>query len=221
MFLLISFVAALISLYYLGVMADTYNADTTYLTPLMVLLIYSVLSIFRQLKNGVLSFLADDYNYNDSTYYRSYPTNNSYNNSYNNAYRQREEVEYFTVDDKKEKNNVQELIHYPSNKEIREKIKELEDSRWFRFKRGFAAIFGIDITTKYYEKFKKPYKVTTKCTSSNVNKEDNNRFKPNNNFWAAKEITEYNSVTKLMSGRSCEIAIANDNEDTNNNSNDE
>ena len=63
MFLFLSFVVALVSLYYLGVMVDSYNPDTTYLTPLVALLIYSVLTIVRELKKEPISWLSyeDDF----------------------------------------------------------------------------------------------------------------------------------------------------------------
>ena len=48
MFLFLSFVVALVSLYYLGVMVDSYNPDTTYLTPLVTLLVYSLVTLIRE-----------------------------------------------------------------------------------------------------------------------------------------------------------------------------
>lgn len=176
MYLFISFVLALMSLYYIGRMADTYDADTTYLTPLLALLIYSIISIIREIKK-------DDWLYYDDGYYN---TTNRYD--YGGLYSQPIET-----------------THYPSNKEVREKINKLEKSCWFRFRRGFAAFFGIDITAKYY----KPYKTSSKCKviPINGNKDDYSRFAPKNDRWNSREATEYNEVAKLMGKRSCEISF--------------
>jgi hypothetical protein len=71
-------------------------------------------------------------------------------------------------------------------------------------------VFAYDISTKYYEEFKKPYKVNRRgkvvTVNQTVNKEDHRRFQPNNNWLAERENKEYNEVTKLM-GRCCEIAL--------------
>lgn len=182
MYLFISFVVALISLYYIGVMVDTYNADTTYLTPLIILLIYSILSIIRQIRENPLSWLIDDDYYYDSS---------SYNNGYNTK----------TI----------EIVHYPTNNEVRERMKELEKSYWFKIKKNIASIFAIDITKKYYEKYKKPYKINNKCKVANINSSNSNNnyspYAPPSNWWDKKEMEEYNQVAKHMKKRSCEISI--------------
>ena len=225
MFLFLSFVVALISLYYLGVMVDTYNADTTYLTPLVALLIYSILTIIRECKKKPSNWLIDDdYGYDDSYGYNRYQHNSSNQGRSTIVTKANENTEYFTPDVKEKKNNEKELIHYPSNKEVREKIKQLENSRWFRIKRSIASVFAIDITAKYYEEYRKPYKVNGKgkvISINNSGKEDHNRFKPNNNWYIEREMEEYNAVTKLMNGRSCEIALTDGtfDEETNNSEN--
>ena len=221
MFLFLSFVVALVSLYYLGVMVDSYNTDTTYLTPLVALLIYSVLTIVRELKKEPISWLSyeDDFSshpYGDirSSDY-SYGEKTDNHNQWLDTYGSRnskinEKTEYFAPTKKEKKDDEKMLVHYPSSQDVREKMKELEKSRWFRFRRMLGNIFAYDITTKYYEEFKKPYKVNRKgkvvTVNQTVNKEDHSRFQPNNNWWAEKERAEYNAVTKLM-GRSCEIAL--------------
>ena len=75
MYLFLSFVVALVSLYYIGIMVDSRSVDTTYLTPLMVLLMYSVTSIVRELRGKPTSWIADDYYDNDYKY-----RNKSYSN---------------------------------------------------------------------------------------------------------------------------------------------
>lgn len=223
MFAFLSFVVALFSLYYLGMMVDSYNPDTTYLTPLVLLLIYSVLAMIRELRKEPFSWLDDDESYDPYGYYgnngynrgnyqRQYRSQNNRNNSHNEwmekygsrQNRTDENTEYFTVEKKKKQDNEKELTHYPSNSEVREKIKELEKSRWFKFKRGFASFFGIDIT----EQYKKPYKVNEKSKVVPINnKEDHSRFLPPVTWREKQEMEEYNAVAKLMCGRSCEISL--------------
>jgi len=223
MFLFISFVTAIISLYYLGVMADSYNEDTTYLTPIVILLIFSILSIVRELKKNSLSWIA----YDDDDYYRGNAYTNNKGVKQNNIRiyntgshicNSSEKVEYF-LPNKKEKSIDKNIkIHYPSSSEVREKVKELEKSRWFRFKKGFASIFAIDITAKYYKEFKKPYKISRNGKIIPIdNKKSDSRFAPPNSDGKStqqcvynKEKEEYNAVTKLMGNRSCEITLTNE-----------
>lgn len=241
MYLFLSFVVALISLYYLGVMVDTYNPDTTYLTPLVALLIYSILSIIRSLRKESISWL---------TYEDDYGTYNGGNRTYNNSSNQynyakwdyqygskytpksvNEKTEYFTPDKKEKNEDNNQIVYYPSRRDVREKIKELEKSRWFRIKRNLYSLVFIDLTERYREEFKKPYKINRKgkvvSVNQNVNKEDHSRFVPSNNYWANKEKEEYNSVAKLMGKRSCEIALTEEEYavlvqgETNNQNNDE
>ena len=215
MFLFLSFIVAVISLYYLGTMASTYNADTTYLMPLVALLIYSVTNIIRELKRTTEWLLGDEPDYHtyghaggrsDVISYSNYAYNSS---SYNNAdYRyypskHNENVENFVQDKKVNKDNEKVLIHYPSRSEAREKIKELEKSRWFRIRRSFAAFWGIDITEKYY----KPRKVKSDEKVKSFHKEDNSRYMPP---LVKRECEEYNEVAKFV-GRSCEIAFNDEN----------
>jgi len=229
MFLFLSFIVALIALYYLGVMTDAYNPDTTYLTPLVTLLVYSLVTLIREVRKGsFFSWLLGEDNYD----YYHYPENpgynggynSNYNGGYNNGYtyhskssndwssRQESTIECFLPDKEVEKDNTKELTHYPSNQEVRDKMSELEKSRWFRIKRSVGGVFGIDVEGKYREEFKKPYKTNEKVTvkqqpTTNTNREDHNRFKPNNEWWTEKETREYNEVAKHV-GRSCEIALA-------------
>jgi hypothetical protein len=210
MYLFLSFVLALASLYYLGVMADSPTADTTYLTPLMGLLIYSIITIVRELRKDPVSWLAGDY-YDDECYYHR--NTQSYSNRYSsnsNTYGKRnadEKVECFIQDKKVKKEDSKEIIHYPSNSEVREKIKELNKSWWFRQKKAFAGIFAIDIEEKYVKKFKQPIvRNKTNCKVKPIAKrEDHTRYMPNQT-WQDKEETEYNEVVKHI-GRCCEIAF--------------
>ena len=218
MYLFLSFVVALISLYYLGVMVDSYNPDTTYLTPLVGLLIYSILSIVRELKKEPLSWLSygddyDTYQYRGGGSYHTTDNHNQWLDTYGSRTNKvNEKTEYFAPSKKEKSNDDKELVHYPSNSEVREKIKELEKSRWFRLKRSICGVFAYDITDKYYEEYKKPYKVNRRgkvvSAASNNSKEDHSRFQPTNNWFAEKEREEYNAVTKLMGRRSCEIALS-------------
>ena len=76
MFLFLSFIVALIALYYLGVMTDAYNPDTTYLTPLVTLLVYSLVTLIREVRKGSFSsWLLGEDNYD----YYHYPNHNYYN----------------------------------------------------------------------------------------------------------------------------------------------
>jgi len=213
MFLFLSFVVAVISLYYLGVMASTYGSDTTYLMPLVALLIYSITNIIRELKNTTEWLLGDEPDYNSYSYrndrnnvrtYADSVCSSSYNRSTTTDYVYRptkpnERTENFVQDKKVNKDDEKFLIHYPSRSEAREKIKELEKSRWFRIKRSFAGFFGVDITEKYY----KPRKVKSSVKVKSINKEDDSRFMPQIN---KREYEEYNAVAKFV-GRSCEIAF--------------
>lgn len=173
MYLLLSFIVALVAIYYISIMSNSYNADTTYLTPIVILVIYSILSIIRELKREDNSYCHYGNDYGAYGY-----------DYYGNVEHYKKKHNYYT----------EEVIHYPTREEVREKIKKLEDSRWFRFKRDIADIFGIDITKKYYKKYKKPYK------------EKHNRFYPSDDSSFMKKTNEYNSVVKHI-GRSCEITF--------------
>jgi len=220
MYIFLSFIIALVSLYYIAVMCSGYNTDTTSLTPAVILLIYSIWSIIRDVKKEDDAFYNNTWynNRNNEDYYtgRGYNTNRNYNSqstTYGGSYssiRENVNTEYFTPDRKVEKSNEKELTHYPTRSEVRAKIKELEKSRWFRFKRSVASIFAIDITEKYYEKYKTPYKVSKNSVVTPINKEDNSRYMPNNSYVSMREkeeIDTYNSISKLV-GRSCEISLS-------------
>lgn len=226
MFLFLSFVVALVSLYYLGVMADTYNPDTTYVVPLVTLLVYSILTIIREInKSSFTSWLLGDDNYGYYQYPKTpeYNYNGGYNSGYTyhaknssssvNDWRSKQEstVECFLPDKEVEKIDTKELIHYPSNQEVREKMNELEKNGWFRIKRSVGDVLGMDVEGQYREKFKRPYKtnekVTVKAQPTTINKEDHNRFKPKTAWREEMEKKEYNEVAKHV-GRSCEIAVS-------------
>lgn len=214
MFLLLSFIVAIMSLYYIGVIIDTPNADTTFITPLVIMLIYSVLSMVREARK--LNWFDDDNEYYHNPnygYYNDIPSNGYHNarsSSYSGGYNSRTNinVETFTPDRRSKADDTKELVHYPSRSEVRDKIKSLEKSRWFRLKRSVASFFGIDITEKYYEAYKKPYNSNQRCKV-----EDNTRYMPKNTWYNQRETEEYNEVTKLM-GRSCEIAFGEQELDT-------
>ena len=120
--------------------------------PAVVLLIYSLVAIIREVK------LNDEEFYNTNNIPRSnsnwwsgdyYDYNTPAARNVTNAYRT---VETFKNDKKeREKEDRPMVLHYPSKKEAREKIAELEKSWWWRVKRNVAAFFSYDITAKYYE----------------------------------------------------------------------
>ncbi len=93
------------------------------------------------------------------------------------------------------------VYHYPSNKEVREKIAELEKSRWWRIKRKLYSIVGVDITYKLYKPGYKRLETSAKVDS----KEDHSRFMPSARTWNP-DADEYNKVAKLLA-RSCDIAF--------------
>lgn len=215
MFTFLSFLLVIMALYYLGVMADTYNADTTYLTPLIAFLIYVIICIIREGKRGSMSWLFGEDTYdeygnrinqssNQYVHYNTNSNNNSYNSCWNSQYNSRafEKVEYYTPNKKEKTDDVKELVHYPSNREVREKIKELEKNRLWRLKRDAASVFGVDITEKYY----KPTKVKENTVVKPIQKEDETKYMPRTSWVSEREKTEYNEVAGRV-GRSFEIAI--------------
>lgn len=221
MHLFLSFVNVILSLYYLGVMADNHNTDLTSITPAVALLLYSMATIIRELKRSGGNWLLgeettyDRYNepydysgYNRSTYKpkttvtREYDNDDWFGKSCSIA-KNSEKTEYFAPDVKKKNiDDEKELVHYPSRQEVREKIKALEKSRWFRIHRSIGNFFGYDITLKYY----KPRKVKSGEKVKPFNKENNSRYMPNNSYIIEREMKEYNEIVKYV-GRSCEIAI--------------
>ena len=224
MYLFLSFVNVILSLYYLGVMADNHNTDVTSIAPAVALLLFSMATLIRELKKKGSDWLFGE----EPTYgrYEDSYGGGCYNSNYNgNAYKPKttasreyanddwlgkscsvtksyEKTEYFTPDVKKKADEEKELVHYPSHSEIRVKIAELEKSRWFRIKRSLASFIGFDITAKYY----RPTKTKRAGTVKPINKEDNSRYMPTNNYIVEREMKEYNEIVKYV-GRSCEIAI--------------
>ena len=209
MYLLLSFIVAFISLYYLGEISTGYNSDAT--TPIITLFIYSIVSIIKEVKKN------DDFSY-DNTYHRN--SNGFYDDIYDEGYGSRsyntnwgknhnvssvknESVEVFAPN-KKDKKKIDEkslVYRYPSNKEVREKIAELEKSRWWRMKRSVYASIGIDITEDLWKPGYKRLETSAKVSS----KEDHSRFMPSASTWNP-DADEYNKVAKLLA-RSCDIAF--------------
>ena len=204
MFAFISIIVCLLSLYYLGSMVSAYSLNSDYTMPAVILLIYSLVAIIREIK------LNDEEFYNTNNIPRSnsgWWRNDGYDynspSAYNvtNAYRT---VETFKNDKKeREKEDRPMVLHYPSKKEAREKIAELEKSWWWRVKRSIAAFFSFDITAKYYEPRYVKQEVAVK------GKEDDSRFMPNNTTTCHKTIfkdAEYDRVAKFI-GRSFDVAM--------------
>jgi len=222
MYVFLSFVMVFIAIYYLDMMADSYNPDTTYTTPLVALLIYSVLSIVRHFNNfNFKKWLYGDYDYDNREYYSSQTRydNEYYNGTYSNrtngnksvyTRNNNEQTEYFAKDKEKEKTYTKELIHYPTKNEVREKIQELRKNRWFKIKCDACDVFGYDLTEKYRKKFQEPITISSKYKVKTVNNEDDSIYIRTNDRWKKRsneEMKEYNSVTKHM-GRSFEISFA-------------
>ena len=203
MFAFISIIVCLLSLYYLGSMVSAYSLNSDYTMPAVVLLIYSLVAIIREVK------LNDEEFYNTNNIPRRnsnwwsgdyYDYNVPSARNVTNAYRT---VETFKDDKKaREKEDRPMVLHYPSKKEAREKIAELEKSWWWRVKRSVAAFFSYDITAKYYEPRYVKQEVAVK------GKEDNTRYMPNNNTLIHRNNNdaEYNKVAKFI-GRSFDIAM--------------
>lgn len=204
MHLFLSFVNVILSLYYLGVMADNHNTDLTSITPAVALLLYSIATIIRELKrSGGNWLLGEETTYKpNTTVTREYDNDDWFGKSCSIT-KNSEKTEYFAPDVKKKNiDDEKELVHYPSRQEVREKIKVLEKSRWFRIHRSIASFLGYDITLKYY----KPRKVKSSEKVKSFNKENNSRYMPNNTYVIEREMKEYNEIVKYV-GRSCEIAI--------------
>lgn len=203
MFAFISIIVCLLSLYYLGSMVSAYSLNSDYTMPAVILLIYSLVAIIREIK------LNDEEFYNSNNIPRRnsnwwsndyYDLNTPIAHNVTNAYRT---VETFKDDKKaREKEDRPMVLHYPSKKEAREKVAELEKSWWWRMKRSVAAFFSYDITAKYYEPRYVKEEVVVK------GKEDNTRFMPNNNtlVYRNSNDAEYNKVAKFI-GRSFDIAM--------------
>jgi hypothetical protein len=110
--------------------------------PAVILLIYSLVAIIREIKLNDEEF----YNSNNITRRNSnwwsgdyYDYNVPSARNVTNAYRT---VETFKDDKKaREKEDRPMVLHYPSKKEAREKVAELEKSLWWRMKRSVAAFF--------------------------------------------------------------------------------
>ena len=204
MFAFISIIVCLLSLYYLGSMVTAYSLNSDYTMPAVILLIYSLVAIIREVK------LNDEEFYNNNRIPRS--NSNWWNDDYynynvpsarnvTNAYRT---VETFKDDKKaREKEDRPMVLHYPSQKEARETIAKLEQSWWWRIKKSIAAFFSYDITAKYYE----PRYVRQEVVAKG--KEDDSRFMPNNTTTCHNTIfndAEYDKVAKFI-GRSFDVAM--------------
>lgn len=184
MHLLLSLTVTFVALYYLSVMGDQYDPDTTYLIPILALLVYSVINVVKDWKELKSSWFADDFFGSDPYNDIIDPSYSNYNNfSYENG-------------------NVTVHKHYPSNEEVRGKINNLRKSRWFRIRRDIVGFFGIDLEDRYRKKFKKPRTIAKEYKV----KSDNRRYMPNHWCKSDVERTEYNNVAKHV-GRSCEITF--------------
>ena len=185
MYLFLSFIVALISLYYLGELSAGINNDAT--APIITLFIYSIVTIIKEVKRDDSYIYGDDvyhgsnrgwYNdiYDDDYYTgRSYNTNWGKNHNVNSI--KNESVEVF-VPDNKDKKKVDDrplVYHYPSQKEVREKVAELEKSKWWRIKRTLYSLIAIDIT----EDLKQPSYKRLENAPKVVSKKDHSRFMPN------------------------------------------
>ena len=215
MFLFLSFIVAIVALFILSDMASShYYYSEQNFSAAIVLLIYSLVCIIKGIRESASSFFDDD----------DYFTNNSRMNSYSQKYNHNyygdivdnrndwldkygsRNIETFAPDKKEEKNTERpKVLHYPSNKEIRDKISDLEKSRWWRIKRGFCSFFAIDITESFYEPTYIEEEVAVKAK-----KENHSRYMPGNDWIREKENKEYNEVAKRLS-RSCDIAFDGEN----------
>lgn len=216
MFLFLSFLVAISALIMLGDMATSYY-PTSNPAAVVTLLIYSFVCIVREVKKEDDMYFDDfngGYNRNYSSNWKgnTYAGNNSYNNNaygYNNI-KPNEKVEVFAPDKKEESKDDDrpKVLHYPSQKEARDKIAELSKSRWWRGKRKLMAFLGVDITKKFYQ----PTYVKEEVAVKGNSKEDHSRFMPkqtnsnNVGWWQKQETEEYNIVAKRV-GRSCDIAF--------------
>ena len=205
MFLFLSFVVAIVSIFLLGdIVTCPNNSSEPNATGVIILLVYSLVCIIKDLKDKD-DYLFDDYrpyNHNYNGFNNTFDYNNCSNN-YGNNYLQRN-VEVFAPDEKKEKKNKErpKVLHYPSNREVREKITELEKDWKWRVKRDVLSVFGVDIT----ESFHKPSYEEEKASVKAVN--ENARYMPGTYNWAKNE--EYNNVAKYV-GRCCDIAFDGEN----------
>ena len=193
--------------------------------PIVMLLIYSIVCIIKEIREKEDSLFGYENPYTDYHTYDYTPSNtksnwvsnsggydrhNEWLDKYGSVSTKRignDKVEVFAPNKKEE--SVKEerplVYHVPSKKEARDKIAELEKDWKWRLKRGLCSFIGIDITEKYY----KPHYVKESPVVKAIKKEDHSRFMPNNE-WQARKIQEeneaYNKVTRSLS-RSCDIAF--------------
>ena len=226
MFLFLSFIVAIMAIFYLADAATSYTSQDA--TAAVALFIYSLVCIIRELKAKEDSFFYDDGFYRDhrtttrtynksynSTYGYDYYDNDSYIATRDNSWKAKDTVEVFAPDKKKEKKDdtrPQTEYHYPSKQEVRDKIAKLSKSRMWRIKRKFFAFCGVDITADFY----KPGYVEKKVVAR-VNKEDHNRYMPKQTglTWyeqrkLEEEKAEYGKILNAL-GRSCDIAFDGEN----------
>ena len=215
MFLFLSFIVAIVALFMLSDIASShYYYSEQNFSAAIVLLIYSLVCIIKEIKENTSSFFDDDDFTNNSrmnSYNQKYNHNYYYDdivdshNDWFNKYGSRN-VETFAPDKKEEKNTERpKVLHYPSNKEVRDKISDLEQNRWWKIKRGFCSFWGIDITESFYEPTYIEEEVAVKAK-----KENHSRYMPGNDWIREKENKEYNEVAKRLS-RSCDIAFDGEN----------
>jgi hypothetical protein len=215
MFLFLSFIVAIAALFMLSDIASShYYYSEQNFSAAIVLLIYSLVCIIKEIKGNTSSFFDDDDYFTNNSRMNSYSQKYNHNyygdivddhNDWFNKYGSRN-VETFAPDKKEEKNTERpKVLHYPSNKEVRDKISDLEQNRWWKIKRGFCSFWGIDITESFYE----PTYIEEEAAVK-VKKENHSRYMPGNDWIREKENKEYNEVAKRLS-RSCDIAFDGEN----------
>lgn len=184
MFLFLSFIVAIMAIFYLADAATSYTSQDA--TAAVALFIYSFVCIIRELKAKEDSFFYDD------GFYRDHQTT----------------VEVFAPDEKKEKKDdtrPQTEYHYPSKQEVRDKIAELSKSRMWRIKRKFCAFWGVDITADFYKPGyvkKKEYHNRYMPKQTGLTWYEQRKLE--------EEKAEYGKILNAL-GRSCDIAFDGEN----------
>lgn len=190
--------------------------------PIVMLLIYSIVCIIKELREKENSFFGYENPYTDYHTYDYTPSNTKNNwasnsggydrhNEWFDTYgsvsvtKPKDSVEVFAPNKKKEDTKEERplVYHVPSKKEARDKIAELEKDWKWRLKRNLCSFIGVDITEKYY----KPHYVRGEAVVKSIKNEDHSKYMPSNNWSTKREMEEYNLVAKGL-GRSCDIAFA-------------
>lgn len=206
MFLFLSFIVVFIALFLLGGLASSYHYSEEGVGAAVILLIYSLVCIVKELKESTEDYFDNNYSYNNRGNYYNRNNYSNYNSgTWSNQYNSRN-VEVFAPDKKEEKKAERpKVLHYPSNKEVRDKISDLEKNKLWKIKRGICSFWGIDITESLYN----PTYVEEEAVVK-ANKENHSRYMPGNDWYLNEEKKEYNEVAKHLS-RSCDIAFDGEN----------